>query len=420
MSAFSAHVRWLFSAREGNFALSFAIFAPLLMTAAGGCLDLMSYSSHKSALQETADAAALGSVREAALKSWDAETAAAVARRIALANYPKLSNEGNEHRIATAVNKDKRIVRVTLTEDHQPYFLGFALPSPQITVEATARASGSANVCVIGLDSARADTVYLQDQALMTAPDCAVYSNSLNIRGLGATDGSKLVSKLSCTAGGYEGAGTNFNKLPLTDCPSLADPLAARPAPTIGACDATGLEIKGGASETTLPPGVYCGGLAIKANASVKLAPGVYVIKDGPLDLGSNASMLGHGVGFYFTGSGATFNLESGSSVDLEAASDGALAGLLFYQAHGSAEGQFILRSNTASNMLGTIYLPNGDFVIDTNSKVADQSAYTVIVARTVQLMRKPDVVLNTDYDATDIPVPKGLGPTGDNPLLVK
>lgn len=420
MSALATQLRRFFTERSGNYALVLAIICPVLLTAAGGCLDVISYEQHKSAMQGAADAAALGSVREAALKNWDEAIAKAVASRIAIANYPQLEDTRSDHAIDTVVDQNSRIVTVSLTEDHRPYFLGFAFPSPQIRVTATAQASGSTNVCVIGLDPARAATVSLHGKALMTAPDCAVYSNSGDTRGLAAVDESKLVSQLSCTAGGYQGAGSNFNKLPLTDCPAMADPLADRPAPSFGSCTASRLQIKGGATHVALSPGVYCGGLAIAANASVTLGPGVYVIKDGPLTLGSNAAMFGRGVGFYFVGSGATFSLESGSSVDLEAATSGALAGLLFYQAHGSEEGQFLLRSNTASNMLGTIYLPNGDFVIDTNSKVADQSAYTVIVARTVELLRQPDVVLNTDYNATDIPVPTGLGPTGDKPHLVR
>ncbi len=37
--------------------------------------------------------------------------------------------------------------------------------------------------------------------------------------------------------------------------------------------------------------------------------------------------------------------------------------------------------SNNARTMLGTIYLPSGRVVIDADKPVADQSAYTVLVA---------------------------------------
>ena len=62
---------------------------------------------------------------------------------------------------------------------------------------------------------------------------------------------------------------------------------------------------------------------------------------------------------------------------------------------------------------MGTIYLPNGNFIIDTDNKVADASAYMAIVTRSLSLLRAPNVVLNTDYSATDVPVPAGIGGSG-------
>lgn len=48
--------------------------------------------------------------------------------------------------------------------------------------------------------------------------------------------------------------------------------------------------------------------------------------------------------------------------------------------------------------------------IIDSASSVADQSAYTVIVARQVDLFDGPNLVLNSDYGSTDIPLPAGVG----------
>jgi hypothetical protein len=51
---------------------------------------------------------------------------------------------------------------------------------------------------------------------------------------------------------------------------------------------------------------------------------------------------------------------------------------------------------------------------------IADRSAYTVIVARTVELYDGPDLVLNSDYDGSSVPVPEGVGPLGSTITLVK
>lgn len=390
------------------------LLAPVLAVAVAGGIDFLSATSQKQAMQTAADTAALAAVREASLKGWRTELAAAVSAAVAEANYETHEASANYYDVKSVVDVQQRQVTVIIEQDHYPYFFARIFPSPQIKVEATARASGSTNICVIGLDRSRPETVRLSDSATLTAAECAVFSNSRSATGLAARERSRLHSQLACTAGGFGGSLSNFNSTPLTDCPIAADPLAARPAPSypVG-CDERGLRVRAGAGKTILKPGVYCDGLTIEANADVTLEPGVYIIKDGPLLLGSNASMAGRDVGFYFTGKSASFVLHSGSSVDIEAGRSGPMAGLLFFQDRHADEANFVLRSNRASNLLGTIYLPNGNFIIDTNGRVADAAAYTAIVARTVTLLRQPHVVLNADYDATDVPVPAGLGGSG-------
>lgn len=387
------------------------LLAPMLAVAIAGGIDFLSATSQKQAMQAAADTAALAAVREASLKGWRPDLAAAISSSVAEANYETHHAAENYYSVESQVDVNQRQVTVVIEQDHYPYFFARAFPTPQLRVEATATAAGSTNICVIGLERSLPDTVRLENSAQLSAPECAVFSNSASSTGLSARGRSKLAAQLTCTAGGYGGSLSNFGSIPLTDCPVAADPLAARPAPSFAVgCKERGLSIRGGITRETLSPGVYCDGLTIEANAEVLLEPGVYIIKDGPLVLGSNATMIGRDVGFYFTGRSASFLLESGSSVDLEAARAGAMAGLLFHQDRQSDVANFVLRSNRASNLLGTIYLPNGNFIIDTNSKVADAAAYTAIVARTVTLLRQPHVVLNADYDATDVPVPEGLG----------
>ena len=59
--------------------------------------------------------------------------------------------------------------------------------------------------------------------------------------------------------------------------------------------------------------------------------------------------------------------------------------------------------------LLGTIYLPNGTLKIDSEGPIADKAAYTAIIARAIKLYEGPTLYLNSDYDASDVPVPEGL-----------
>jgi hypothetical protein len=311
-------------------------------------------------------------------------------------------------------------VKVTLEQDHHPYFtIGYFVGSPQITTSSTARANGAANICVIGLDSSDTATISLEGKAVVSAPKCTVYSNPLSTSGLVSTDNGNMIAQMACTSGGYSGMSRNYNnKLPLTDCPAVADPLASRPPPDVGRCEHNDTVLK--SFTGSLPPGVYCGGLHIKASSNVTLKPGVFIIKDGPLIIESASVVDGKGVGFYFTGNDANFYFESSSQVDIEAPIEGPLAGLVAFQDRTAPEMDFVVTSNKARKMIGTIYLPNGNLIVDANNKVADGSAYTAIVVRRLRLSKGPNLVLNTDYDKTLVPVPDGVGRQSGTVRLVQ
>jgi hypothetical protein len=195
------------------------------------------------------------------------------------------------------------------------------------------------------------------------------------------------------------------------DCPAQPDPLADRPPPPVGPCTETQkLVIE---ADRSLTPGSYCGGIEIKKNARVTLNQGIYVIKDGQLKVDDTATLYGRNVSFYFTGTNANFDFLSSSTVDLGAPKDGPMAGILFYGDRNAPDTrEYKITSDNARMLLGTLYIPQGFFTIDAKQPVADKSAYTAIVARRIDLKHSPSLTLNTNYHATDVPVPQGLGPS--------
>ena len=164
-----------------------------------------------------------------------------------------------------------------------------------------------------------------------------------------------------------------------------------------------------GSTKTILNPGVYCGGLNIKDTAEVSLREGTYVIKDGPLWLQGSASISGDGVGFYLTGANTVFDFEQGTSVSLEAPKSGDMAGLLFYENPANTPDVHRISSAYAKNLLGTIYLPVSTLKIAAIANVGGDSAYTAFIVNKLNVYEGPNVTLNSNYDATDVPVPPGL-----------
>ena len=212
--------------------------------------------------------------------------------------------------------------------------------------------------------------------------------------------------------GGYAGNSANFAPMPKTGCPARPDPLSGvvPPTPDLVLCTRN-LSIS---ISTTLLPGTYCGGITVNGSASVTLTPGVYIINGGDLHLTGSSQLHGQNAAIYFNGTTGTFKADAKTTLDMSAPKSGPLAGFLIFEDKTANAGQdFHISSAQADNMLGTIYLPQGKLTIDSPGKVAQLSAYTVIVARQLVINGSAAVTLNAMYSKTDVPVPKGVGPSG-------
>ncbi len=405
--------------RAGGFALQAAVFSPVLLGASAVTLDFMNYANHRSQLQEVADAAALAAVREAAIKGWNPTIAQSIANSFVASNFE--NDDGTSSTIYKAVaNPDEttRSVKVVVTQDHYPYFAARFFPTPQIAVDAVATSAASKdNICVIALEETKDRALSLKTQSSLVAPTCAVYSNSNHNFGMEALGNAKIDAALICSSGGRKGSDGNFVGNALTNCPKVEDPLIARPQPSVGGCTYSNREVNGIA--TTLSPGVYCGGLSIRAGSEVTFAPGIYIIKDGVLNVETNSRVYGRDVGFYFTGAVTYLQFLGSADIDLEGPKNGPMAGMLFYQDPTSSYQTFTIASDNARNMVGVIYLPNGMLKVETNNPVSDESAYTALIVKRLRLDKGPNLVLNTAYGATDVPVPSALsGRAGETRLV--
>jgi hypothetical protein len=312
-------------------------------------------------------------------------------------------------------------VAVDISQTADSFFSSLLTGGPSVLqVKAVATSASEAQkICVLGLDQVGGGVIELSDRAKLTATECGVYSNSRSSTGLRSEDSALLKAQIICTAGGKLGGPSNYAPEPVTDCPVVRDPLASRPSPSAGPCIAVGWVLYN--VVRTLTPGTYCGGLRITGNARVHLLPGLYVIKNGPLIVDNDAQLDGEYVGFYFTGDNARFRFKDNARVTLGAPKNGNMAGILFFEDRNNvSNAQFEISSSYTRKLLGTIYLPKGRLVVAGNHPIADESAYTAIVAQRLDLSAGPNLVINSNYDATDVPVPNGIGPATGKTRLTK
>lgn len=408
--------RSMLYADAGTIAIKFAVLTPILLMLVGHSIDYAIAVDKRARLQAAADAAALAAAKEISLSDFRRENVNAVANAVVdrhLVSYNLAdasdASEFSGVEVAASVKSDPLEVDVTASLA-VPSAVGqvFGLGHESITVHSVARVVGRPNICVLGLDSSEAGTISLEQRALVTGNNCAVFSNSDDQHSIKAKNSASLKASLICARGGKSGGPGHFSPEPLTDCPSFDDPLGDRPEPVAGACVETDLIVSGGTR--TLDPGTYCGGMRIELGATVTLNPGIYVIKDGPLVVTGQSTMSGDGVGFFFKGPGAAFQFATASSIDLAAPEDGGMAGLLMFEARDQPTNLIHrIESDDARRLIGTIYLSRGELMVDASSPIADQSAYTAIVARVMRLYGGPHLVLNTNYSLTPVPVPDGI-----------
>jgi Putative Flp pilus-assembly TadE/G-like len=404
----SAYQRFqaLLRSTSGATAISFAIALPAILGAAGVAVDFGNMSYKKAQLQSAADQAAVAGAKELGVANAANTTVQSAAENFAKANLQ--SNFGGV-KTDVAIDRSAGSVEVNLSHEWTPFFAQFlGADMTPIHVRAKAGLAGSSNICVLTLDESGTKALYMDKRAKLQANGCGVYSNSKHTQSIRLDQDSEISAALICAVGGVKAKTTSVSPQPITDCPAIADPLADRAAPAKRPCSATKTLIKSGT--VTLNPGVYCDGLKITGTADVKFNPGTYVIRDGPFEVSSKATATGVHVGFYLEGEATVLKFGGSSTISFTGETAGPLAGLLFFEDRSVSQGrQHELQSIGIKELTGTIYLSRGILHVDPNANVAGDSDYTAIITHRLELNEGPTLIMNSNYGASDVPVPAGI-----------
>ncbi|MGL4491177.1 MAG: TadE/TadG family type IV pilus assembly protein [Rhizobiaceae bacterium] len=416
------HSRKFIRDEGGQFAVIGALLMSMLMMSAFFVIEFANVVRLKTSLQDAADAAVLAAASEinvslSSTKSVQERVSQKVSE-VFFANTDIEINASNT-KISTSVSQDQTRVDVKVALDGKvPPFLRYALKVDELAVNSAATASSSTKICVIGLDRTASGVVQADGEASLTGNNCAIYANSTATDSLKSNQNALVKSQMTCSSGGAQGAMKNYDPSPTLDCPDVGDPLAGRAEPVVGPCyKTTKFNVL---QNTTLSPGVYCGGITVAGSAIATFSPGIYIMKDGPLQVVGNAKIVGTNVGFFLTGANATIVFTNNATIDLSGPESGDMAGLLFFESRTQDPiGQHVILTKYANKLVGTIYLPRTEVKIDANGAVSNQSPYTAIIARRVHLFGTSKVVLNTNYNQTNVPVPSGIGGSGTNSVVL-
>ncbi|MCE2891047.1 MAG: hypothetical protein O9270_12470 [Aquidulcibacter sp.] len=138
----------------------------------------------------------------------------------------------------------------------------------------------------------------------------------------------------------------------------------------------------------TLGPGdhYFCDAVTVKGNGTLQ---------------GTDVVMIFH--------DDKTFHATDSSKISLTGRTTGEWAGFVIVASRDNEE-QMEISSGLVDRLLGTIYLPNAGLVINATGAVAEDSKWSVVVAKDIFLDKKARLVINTDYTGSGVPVPLGVG----------
>ncbi len=397
--------------KRGNVALIFAIGLPALVLGALGAVDLTSVVTDRAKMQAVADFSALNAAKQLAL-----DTSSATAIRAKNEAQDELSEIAKRWSLTidAQVVEDGKAVQVSVTA-HRPSYFHDMLPKGGWTAHASATAEieGLTPLCVLGSGKntggllglglgATPNVIALKNTAHLSADSCLVQSNNaIKVSNSAAVD-AQAVQAVGDASG-------SINPAAMTGAAEIEDPFTSLNTNVPSLC--TDLNVKLTAGTTTLQPGVHCGVILVLNNATLILAPGEHYFFASTLTLSNNSKLIGTDVALIFD-TLSLFAFTDQSDIELEGRKTGPFAGFVIATTKGNTK-TFTISTTAAHKLLGVVYIPNGMLNVTGNSQVAENSAWTVIVAKALSVSGGANLVVNAGYTIANVPpVPTGVGPS--------
>ena len=347
-------------------------------------------------IQTAADGAAAAAVAEAAASGTSSAITTSGKRGAALNGF----TDGSGGVTVTINNpptsgyyaNQTGYIEAIVTQSVSTYFMGVVgQPTATVKGRAVAKAGSGGPACIFALDPSAAESFYMNGAFNLSG--CGVQVNSTASSGTAAQNAAYMngaynvsLSSFNVVGGIYRGGAYNWlspSPGPTTGASAISDPLAYKPEPTFGSsCTYTNFKLTG-ASNTTMSPGTYCGGIYLSGALNITLNPGLYVLAGGGLKIDNAAvNLTGTGVTFYNTSTSgyayAPMQMTAAANITLKAPTSGSTEAMLFFQDRSAPSGSVnYIHGATNATLEGAIYFPNQVLHL----QGASNGNYTVVVA---------------------------------------
>ncbi|MEM1088417.1 MAG: hypothetical protein AAGH90_11870 [Pseudomonadota bacterium] len=427
MSVFT-HLKQYRSDKNGSVMPLFVISLAAIFALVGATLALSMDSRAANSLQKTADSAALAGAT-AFLNSTSPKLEDRKAQAVQAATT--IAEQNAQYQLSeldyASVVEDAYGQHLNMEVDleFKPVNAAASFTGRNASIDIRRRAVATASwgfpLCLLSL-SETGRGLSLRGAGDLTAPNCAIWSNSKDSDSVYMDGAATLKAKSICSAGQSRGGGlAKLDPKVHEDCEPLEDPLATWVAPAIGQCDTIGgLRLTRRGIIADLEPGVFCGGLWAVSD-TVRLKPGTYYVKDGPLILNGSDEVIAEGVTFILSGVNASVEISGNGILRLTAPTEGPFAGIALAEDRSTRMGPLAqwlasrkgLRTRLSSTVTGNgqihieglIYLPNQVIEITGNGWGEKSSPYLQIIAHAIDISQLGALFIDFNPSATSVPI---------------
>lgn len=404
------------SSCDGSIALKFAMIGPAIMLLGAGSIDLLAVHNAKGRLQSIADSAALAGAPALSLAT-DGAAARERAEAFVIGQMAEWSDAPTY--VATYELMERggqRAIRVLLQANRPSFFANMLPPGGWDFVgDATAATANLVPLCVLVSGQSGSKLLNVKDTGRMSAPACMVHSN----RDIDVEGGSISAAMVQAVTGARGVISPSAN----TGAQRIDDPFAdlnlAHTEKLI--CreqEAAKSKIIVTSGTHYIAPGEHCGGIEASGTARIVLDPGDHFFLGGHIVIKETARLEGRDVVLFFD-KASKFEFKDQAVVNLDGRKQGPYAGIVIGGTRDNTQ-DFIISADHVETLLGVIYVPSAQLIVEGRADVARDSAWTVIVAKGLELKGSPSLFINANYGGSDVPVPAGVGNRSGSARLIQ
>ena len=453
---------------SGQVAVIFSLALLPLLALTSAAIDYSQVTKERAAISSALDAAVLAAANNNAISDAEKDD---YAETHFLANY------SGEIDLILSPSMEPDRVRLSAEGELELSFgnlVGIQNPSMRETSAATI--ANENTICLMALNETASESILFEGGISYSSPTCAVQANSSHSSALTSRSAQPPAAQSFCTVGGATG---EFDPYVKGECKPIQDPYSETAIPHIPSQCTTplselfvfkdrspeairerrrtdGLERLEAArqmfretgsleaaviafieyqtdpiydpdlgdtievsqnrtgSDVDVRPGVFCGGLTIDG-INVDFRPGEYIIKDGPLSFINGAEAEAEDVTFILAGSGAVLNIQSESSLNLKARTEGPRKGLAVMEAvdrsapgnRSYAEKTSLIAEGGSLQVFGTVYLPKQSLkILGQNTSIGSMAPSTSFIADKLHISGGygSRMVIGIDHVEADMP----------------